>query len=99
MSFNKDTFASNIIEFCGGENIITDATTRYPEITIDEIIRQKPEVILLPDEPYKFTEDDKNELLQLFAPYEPRIELLSGTFHWYSFIMIRSLKKLSTILL
>lgn len=99
MSFSKDTFASHIIEFCGGENIITDVITRYPEITIDEIIDQKPDVILLPDEPYKFTVKDREELLELFAPYEPKIELLSGTFHWYSFIMIESLHKLSALFL
>ncbi len=99
MSFNNDTFASGMIEFCGGENITGPDSERYPEISLEEIIKANPDIILLPDEPYHFTEADKQELLRIFSPQHPIIKLVSGTFHWYSFIMIQSLQTLRKIFL
>ncbi|MDW8251252.1 MAG: helical backbone metal receptor, partial [Myxococcales bacterium] len=32
--------------------------TRYPRITLEELIARDPEVILLPDEPHPFSEED-----------------------------------------
>src|SRR5262249_38143201 len=32
--------------------------TRYPRITLQEVIDRKPEIVLLPDEPHPFSEDD-----------------------------------------
>ena len=92
MSFNNDTFASAIIEFCGGINICKDFKDRYPEISIEDIIRNKPDVILLPDEQYKFTVDDKKEIIKLFKIDYKNVQLIDGTFHWYSIVcMLKSL--------
>ncbi|NUM45745.1 MAG: ABC transporter substrate-binding protein [Anaerolineales bacterium] len=33
-----------------------DKDTRYPRITLEEVVEKQPEVVLLPDEPYLFTE-------------------------------------------
>ncbi len=41
--------------------------TRYPRLTLDEIRRANPEVILLPDEPYAFSEEHVDELKMLLA--------------------------------
>lgn len=98
MSFNSDTFGSSMIRFCGGKNITDALSDRYPEISIDQVIQAKPDIILLPDEPYHFQEKDKEEFKALFTRYLPNIELIKGTFHWYSFIMIQSLKELFTII-
>ena len=98
MSFNKETFASSMIDICGGENIFNGCTERYPEISVKEILEKEPDIILLPDEPYKFQKDDKDELQDLFQNKNIKIELIHGTFHWYSFIMIRSLNELVNII-
>ena len=102
MSFNSDTFASSMIRFCGGENITDRLSERYPEISIDQIILAKPDIILLPDEPYRFQKKDKEDLERLltqFSLQKVQIELLKGTFHWYSSsIMIHSLKELFKII-
>ena len=84
MSINGSTFASSMIEFCGGINIFKDLKDRYPEISIEEVIEKKPNLILLPNEPYNFTEQDKEELHHLLSPKTPIIKLIDGTFHWYS---------------
>jgi ABC-type Fe3+-hydroxamate transport system substrate-binding protein len=32
--------------------------TRYPRVTLDEVVQRAPEIVLLPDEPHPFTEAD-----------------------------------------
>jgi iron complex transport system substrate-binding protein len=41
------------------------ADTRYPRVTLEEILLAEPEVILLPDEPYNFTEADQEVICRL----------------------------------
>jgi iron complex transport system substrate-binding protein len=41
--------------------------TRYPRVTQEEILSAKPEVILLPSEPYDYNEQHLDELRGLFA--------------------------------
>jgi ABC-type Fe3+-hydroxamate transport system substrate-binding protein len=45
-----------------------DRDDRYPRITEDELIAAKPELVLLPDEPYKFTEADAERYRALDIP-------------------------------
>ncbi len=40
---------------------------RYPRVTVEEIIQAKPELILIPDEPYRFQDEDVMELRGLLA--------------------------------
>ncbi len=37
---------------------IADRGVRYPRVTIEEVIARAPELVLLPDEPHPFTEED-----------------------------------------
>lgn len=37
---------------------VQDRDTRYPRVTLEEVIAKQPQVVLLPDEPYTFTEAD-----------------------------------------
>ena len=91
MVFNSDTYASSIIEFCGGVNVFANNHNRYPKIDLGTIIESEPDIILLPDEPYHFGESDKQELLKIFTTTNniPNIILISGTFHWYSVNMMK----------
>ncbi|MFO0661404.1 MAG: helical backbone metal receptor [Polyangiaceae bacterium] len=54
--------------------------TRYPRITFDEVIERAPELILLPDEPYAFSEEHRAKFLALDTPASKRgaVELCSG---------------------
>jgi ABC-type Fe3+-hydroxamate transport system substrate-binding protein len=36
----------------------SDRDTRYPRVTLEEIERRRPDLVLLPDEPYAFGEED-----------------------------------------
>lgn len=41
--------------------------TRYPRVTVEEVLAAEPEVILLPSEPYPFAEAHRAEVMDLLA--------------------------------
>jgi ABC-type hemin transport system substrate-binding protein len=41
---------------------------RYPRIGLDEVVTAQPEIVLLPDEPYAFTQADADEIARLDIP-------------------------------
>jgi len=67
MSLNADTFAHDLLRCCGGENVCAASSLRYPEVSLEEIARADPEVVLLPDEPYRFERKHLAELRVLAA--------------------------------
>jgi ABC-type Fe3+-hydroxamate transport system substrate-binding protein len=81
MTFNCETFCHDLLRVCGGANIFADAESRYPEIALDDVIAAAPEVILLPSEPFEFTQADADELAALDTPaaQNGRIHLIDGT--------------------
>jgi ABC-type Fe3+-hydroxamate transport system substrate-binding protein len=87
MTVGGDTYASNLLELCGGANVFADrGDRRYPIIELAEIVDAAPEVILLPDEPYNFGPRDALELSELPVPAarDRRIHLIDGTLvSWY----------------
>ena len=55
--------------------------TRYPRVTIDEVVASQPDVILLPSEPYTFTADHVHlfEGLDVPAAHSGAIHLCDGS--------------------
>jgi hypothetical protein len=53
-----DTFASDVLRRLGVENGYADAPERYPRPSLADIRRRDPDLIVLPDEPYRFTAED-----------------------------------------
>ena len=47
MTVNKDTFHNDIIRLAGGENLARDEPITYPRINIEEVIRRKPDIIVI----------------------------------------------------
>jgi ABC-type Fe3+-hydroxamate transport system substrate-binding protein len=43
------------------------ADRRYPRVTIQEVIDASPELILIPDDPYQFSDVDKEKIFRLLA--------------------------------
>ncbi len=107
MTANGDTYIGNLIETCGGTNIFRERTRalrrpepecdlRYPRVTLDEVMTARPDVILLPDEPYRFTEKDAAELRTLT---DARVQLVDGTLvSWYGVRMGRAIETLTRLL-
>ena len=77
MSVNGDCFISSMLREIGGENIFADHPERYFSCTLEEIKREKPDVLLLSSEPFPFQEKHKQELLaEGFG--EKQIRLING---------------------
>jgi iron complex transport system substrate-binding protein len=47
MSVNRNTVHHNLIHLAGGHNMTADEPVTYPRISLEEVIRRKPEVILV----------------------------------------------------
>ena len=54
----RDTFAGDVLGRLGIDNAFGDDPQRYPRPSLEEILAREPELIVLPDEPYLFTQDD-----------------------------------------
>jgi ABC-type Fe3+-hydroxamate transport system substrate-binding protein len=100
MSVGSDTYAHDVLETCGGENVC-GGSTRYPVFTLEEVEEAQPEVVLLPDEPYPFSAEDLEEFYALDIPaaHEDRIHLVDGKLlTWYGPRMASSLSQLAALL-
>lgn len=47
MSVNRHTFHHDVIRLAGGKNMTAEASMTYPRIGIEEVIRRKPDVIII----------------------------------------------------
>jgi ABC-type Fe3+-hydroxamate transport system substrate-binding protein len=61
MVVGSRTFTSDLAKQLGLANVFGDSADRYPAVTVEEIAGHRPDVVLLPDEPYRFTADDGPE--------------------------------------
>lgn len=78
---------------------VPGADTRYPRVSLDEVAEREPEVILLPDEPYRFTEQDAKELQSARGLEHTHIHLVDGTLvTWYGVRMARAMQTISGLI-
>lgn len=87
MTVGRDTFIHHMMQKFGYENIFSHGT-RYPEISIDDIKGQHPDVIFLSSEPYPFKASDAQELSEIM---KVKIILVDGEiFSWYGTRLLRA---------
>lgn len=127
MTFNGDTYASDLLRICGAFNVFTDRDrqyplkadlgqaepypsddartagrdTRYPRVTLEEVVAAQPDMILLPSEPFAFTQ----EHIALFATLDcpaarsGQIKLVDGSLlTWHGTRLAYALNSLPTLL-
>ncbi|MCO1594997.1 helical backbone metal receptor [Micromonospora sp. RHAY321] len=56
-----DTFAGDVLRRLGVVNAYDQQPERYPRPSLADLREQRPELVVLPDEPYRFTADDGPE--------------------------------------
>ena len=97
MAFNADTYAHDVLRMLGFNNVYASAGERYPATTLDEALERRPDVILLPDEPYLFDDGDVEEIKTVMpAPLSRRVLIVSGRdLHWYGVHMVNGLRSLA----
>jgi ABC-type Fe3+-hydroxamate transport system substrate-binding protein len=102
MTVNADTYIADVLRLGGGTSAFANRQERYPTVTLDEIAAAKPEVILLPDEPFRF----RRAHVADFTPYADvpavqngRIHLVDGKpFSWHGPRIAHALRTLPTLL-
>jgi len=73
------TFTGDLLRRLGVRNAFGEAADRYPQVPLAEIRAARPDVVLLPDEPYVFSATDGPEAFEGL-----RTELVSGRLlNWY----------------
>ena len=87
MTINANTYIHDMLRVCGGRNIFADRPERYPTVTLDVVAALRPEVILLPDEPFRFRRAhvaDFDAYPDVPAVRDGRIHLVDGKpFSWH----------------
>jgi ABC-type Fe3+-hydroxamate transport system substrate-binding protein len=61
MVLGRDTFAGDVLARLGAGHLYAGHPDRYPRVPLDELRAAAPELVVLPDEPYRFTADDGPE--------------------------------------
>ncbi|MGV9501814.1 helical backbone metal receptor [Streptomyces sp. NPDC003642] len=61
MVLGRDTFAGDVLGRLGVEHVHAAHPERYPRVPLEELRAAAPDVVVLPDEPYRFTADDGPE--------------------------------------
>ncbi|MEO5876649.1 MAG: helical backbone metal receptor, partial [Streptosporangiaceae bacterium] len=51
----------DVLRRLGIDNVHAGHAERYPKIPIEELLAARPDLVVLPDEPYEFTADDGPE--------------------------------------
>ena len=101
MAVSGDTYVHDLLVLCGAENPWAAARRRYPIVSPNEIQMIRPELVLLPDEPYAFSERDRRELAawDIPAARNGAIHLVDGTLvSWYGPRIPRAIETIRSLL-
>ncbi|MFG2136789.1 helical backbone metal receptor [Streptomyces sp. NPDC048650] len=61
MVLGRDTFAGDLLARLGVRNLYAGHADRYPRVPLDELTAAGADLVVLPDEPYRFTAEDGPE--------------------------------------
>jgi ABC-type hemin transport system substrate-binding protein len=79
MVVGSATFAGDIAARLGLDNVYGSHPERYPHVSLDDLAARRPELVVLPDEPYRFSAGDGPEMFP-----RQRVALVSGrALTWY----------------
>ncbi len=102
MTINRDTYVHDMLALCGGANVFADRPERYPAVALADVAAAAPEVILLPDEPYRFRKAhlaDFEPLREVPAVRGGRVYFVDGKLvSWYGPRIAEALERLPALL-
>jgi len=79
MVVGSATFTGDVAARLGLRNVYGGDPDRYPRVDLDDLVGRRPDVIVLPDEPYPFSADDGPEMFP-----GRRVALVEGrSLTWY----------------
>lgn len=89
MVAGENTFIDHILQLCGWENVFAGMSSRYPEISMDNLSEKAPDVVLLSSEPYPFKEKHIAEL-KTVLPHAQILTVDGELFSWYGTRLLHS---------
>ena len=102
MTVNRDTYVHDVLQTCGADNVFGASAVRYPTVTLDDVRAAAPDVILLPDEPYRFRAVHRTDFAAIAdvpAVRTGRVHLVDGKLlSWYGPRIAEALDRLPALL-
>jgi ABC-type Fe3+-hydroxamate transport system substrate-binding protein len=96
-----ETYMSDLLSLCGGDSIFGGGPARYYPVTLDEVARRSPHLILLPSEPYPFAAKHIAEIeayAEVPAVRDRRVHLIDGQWiTWYGPRIAPSLRAVAAV--
>jgi ABC-type Fe3+-hydroxamate transport system substrate-binding protein len=86
MVLGRDTFAGDLLARLGVRNAYAGHAERYPRIPLEELLATGADLVVLPDEPYRFTADDGPEAF----PGLPAALVSGRHLTWYGPSLVRA---------
>jgi ABC-type Fe3+-hydroxamate transport system substrate-binding protein len=71
--------------------------TRYPRITLEEVIEREPQLVLLPDEPHPFSEEDA-AVFRARVPGAKVVRCGGRDFSWYGVQSVEGIPRLRALI-
>jgi len=91
MVVGSETFAGDLAARLGLRNVYGDDADRYPRVSLDDLNARQPDLVVLPDEPYRFGPQDGPEMFP-----GRRVALVEGrSLTWYGPSLIGARAKLT----
>jgi ABC-type Fe3+-hydroxamate transport system substrate-binding protein len=95
MTIDAATYMGDLVRVAGGRNVFAGSTRKYFQTSFDEARMHAPDAVLLPTEPYRFTEVHRREFVQALDLPLDRVLLVDGeAFTWFG---VRTLDGLDAI--
>ncbi len=84
MTVSCDTYIARTLALAGWDTLPANATTRYPQVDLDQTLLQDTELVLLASEPYRFRERHVTELRTLPVMQGKTVALIDAEMtSWY----------------
>src|SRR4051812_30633105 len=71
--------------------------TRYPRVTLEEVAQREPQIVLLPDEPHPFSEEDA-DVFRRALPSARVVRCGGRDFSWYGAQSVEGLPRLRALI-
>jgi ABC-type Fe3+-hydroxamate transport system substrate-binding protein len=94
MVVGSDTFTGDVLRRLGVRNAFADHPERYPRIPLEQLRAAAPDLVVLPDEPYRFTADDGPESF----PGVPAALVSGRLLTWYGPSLVEAPERLARAL-
>jgi ABC-type Fe3+-hydroxamate transport system substrate-binding protein len=82
MTISADTYGSTVLASIGVGNVYGDHADRYPTIDLVDAARRRPDLVILPSEPYPFRERHMSEL-STALPFAPVLLVDGQDLFWW----------------